>query len=51
MEKRSGNFNLFDYGICDADICGETERCLQCDLRLKISKPRAWGDFVESKEA
>ena len=51
VEKRSDNFNLFDYGICDADICGETERCLQCDLRLKISKPRVWGDFVESKEA
>ena len=50
-EKRSGSFDLFDHGICDADICGETERCLQCDLRLKISKPSLWGDFVESKEA
>ena len=50
-EKRSGSFDLFDRGICDADICGETERCLQCDLRLKISKPSLWGDFVESKEA
>ena len=50
-EKRSDNFNLFDHGICDADICAEAGRCLQCDLRLKISKPSLWGDFTESKEA
>lgn len=49
--EREDNFGLFDHGICDADICGETSRCLQCDLRLKISKPRLWGDFAESKEA
>ena len=50
-EKRSDNFNLFDHGICDGDICAEAGRCLQCDLRLKISKPSLWGDFSESKEA
>ncbi len=50
-EARQDNFRLFDHGICDGDICGETGRCLQCDLRLKISKPSVWGDFVESKEA
>ncbi len=49
--ERQDNFGLFDHGICDGDICGETSRCLQCDLRLKISKPRLWGDFAESKEA
>lgn len=49
--ERQDNFRLFDHGICDGDICGETSRCLQCDLRLKISKPRLWGDFAESKEA
>ena len=50
-EKRSGNFNLFDHGICDSDICAEAGRCLQCDLRLQISRPSLWGDFVEQKEA
>lgn len=50
-EMRSDNFNLFDHGICDGDICAEAGRCLQCDLRLKISKPSLWGDFTESKEA
>ena len=50
-ESRSDNFNLFDHGICDADICAEAGRCLQCDLRLEISRPSLWGDFVENKEA
>lgn len=49
-EKRSNNFELFDHGICDSDICAEAGRCLQCDLRLRISKPKTWGDFVEKKE-
>lgn len=51
VEVRSDNFNLFDHGICDGSICKEASRCLQCDLRLQISKPRTWGDYVESKEA
>jgi hypothetical protein len=50
-EQRSDNFNLYDHGICDGDICAEAGRCLQCDLRLKISGPRVWGDFAENKEA
>ncbi len=50
-EARSDNFRLFDHGICDADICAEAGRCLQCDLRLEISRPRLWGDFTEVKEA
>ena len=51
VESRSDNFRLFDHGICDADICAEAGRCLQCDLRLNISRPSLWGDFVENKEA
>lgn len=50
VEQRKDNFNLFDHGICESDICGEASRCLQCDLRLDISKSKVWGDFVESKE-
>lgn len=44
-QQRAGNFSQVDFGICDSDICGEAERCLQCDLRLKIAAPRLWGDF------
>ena len=54
-EERENNFRLFDHGICDSDICKEAGRCLQCDLRLQISRPRLWGDYAEntseSKEA
>lgn len=44
---REDNFKRFDHGICSADIGCETARCLQCDLRLKISAPRLWGDFMD----
>lgn len=40
-----------DHESCDGDICGEAERCLQCDLRLHIAKPRLWVDFDNDKEA
>ena len=49
-ESRCRSFQLFDHGICDSDIGAEADRCLQCDLRLQISKPRVWGDFAEGKE-
>lgn len=49
-EVRMNHFTLFDHGIGDADICTEAGRCLQCDLRLQISRPRPWGEFAESKE-
>ncbi|GFI29208.1 NADPH-Fe(3+) oxidoreductase subunit beta [Lachnospiraceae bacterium] len=49
--KRADNFNLYDHGISDGDICAEAGRCLQCDLRLKIAGPSLWGDFAENKEA
>lgn len=49
--KREKNFELVDYGICDQDICNESERCLQCDLRLQISHPRLWSGFTsENRE-
>lgn len=50
-EERENNFKLFDFGICGEDICQEAGRCLQCDLRLKITPPRLWGDFAGREEA
>lgn len=49
-EERCNHFNPFDHGICESDISAEAGRCLQCDLRLKISRPSLWGDFAENKE-
>lgn len=46
---RQDNFNQYDHGICDGDICAEASRCLQCDLRLQISKPHLWADYAEGE--
>lgn len=45
-QARQDNFNQFDHGLTCEGVCGEAARCLQCDLRLKISRPRVWGDFA-----
>ncbi len=44
-KSREDNFDLFDHGICDSDICKEAGRCLQCDLRLQIAAPRIWTAY------
>jgi formate dehydrogenase beta subunit len=31
--------------IDDQGACGESERCLQCDLRLSMTRVRFWGDY------
>lgn len=50
-EARCSDFCLFDHGISEEDIGAEAGRCLQCDLRLQISRPSLWGDYAEQKEA
>lgn len=50
-EVRQDNFGLFDHGICDQDVCAEAGRCLQCDLRLAIHRPRLWGGYSEEQGA
>lgn len=37
----------FDEGMAKC----EAGRCLQCDLRLCISRPRTWGDFAKEADA
>ncbi len=50
-QERQDNFKQFDFGICDEDICGESSRCLQCDLRLQIHPPRLWNEYsADGKE-
>ncbi|MCU6760846.1 Glutamate synthase [NADPH] small chain [uncultured Roseburia sp.] len=46
-KQRADNFGQIDYGICDGDICRETQRCLQCDLRLQIEDAQLWNQFAE----
>jgi len=51
VTERQDNFKQFDLGICEGNICGETSRCLQCDLRLMIHPARLWTQYSEGKEA
>lgn len=48
-EERKDNFLPVTNGFtCDQASC-ESNRCLQCDLRLQIKRPRLWTEF-EKKE-
>lgn len=47
IEKRKEGFNPISSGICDSSICGEAERCLQCDLRFGITGHRIWSDYTD----
>ncbi len=40
-----------DQGFDEKKAKCEAERCLQCDLRLCISRPKTWGDFAKEAEA
>ena len=50
-DERRQDFRPISAGICDAAICGEAERCLQCDLRFGITGHRLWSDYSAEKEA
>lgn len=45
-DQRKGNFAPISGGICDSSICGESARCLQCDLRFGITEHRLWSDYT-----
>lgn len=45
-EKRCGSFEVMDLGMNDEDAAWESNRCLQCDLRLDIAPQRFWASFT-----
>lgn len=49
LEERQNDFRLVDQGLCAEGVYRETGRCLNCDLRERIAKPRLWGDYVKAK--
>lgn len=49
-KERSDNFGLVNHGICASNIQNEASRCLQCDLRCNITKPRLWSDYIDKQE-
>ena len=44
------NCGPMDQGFDDKLAKCEAGRCLQCDLRLCISRPKTWGDFAKEGE-
>ena len=41
----SGNYGTVTKGFQEATAEAEAARCLQCDLRLKITPVKFWGDY------
>ena len=44
-EQRKGNFNKVVENMAEEAATCESERCLQCDLRLKITPVKFWGNY------
>ena len=42
---RENNFDAVSFGLADEGVRQEAGRCLQCDLRLEITRPKTWSDF------
>jgi formate dehydrogenase beta subunit len=45
-EKRKSCFMPVDAGFEPCQAAGESQRCLQCDLRLAITKPKFWAEYT-----
>jgi NADPH-dependent glutamate synthase beta subunit-like oxidoreductase/ferredoxin len=45
-EKRCGSFETMDLGLSGEDAAWESNRCLQCDLRLDLAPQRFWASFA-----
>lgn len=47
INKDDGFLGLERHECCpdDSTACGEAKRCLQCDLRVQLTKPRLWVNY------
>ncbi len=44
-EERKDTFEPFECPFTEDEAKFEASRCLQCDLRLKITRPRLWNEY------
>lgn len=44
---RIHNFDRVEKTLTCAQVCAEAGRCLQCDLRLDLQKPKTWNDYSQ----
>lgn len=45
IDERKSSFNLVEQSFEENLAKCEASRCLQCDLRLKITKPKLWNEY------
>lgn len=45
IHERKSSFNLVEQSFGENLAKYEASRCLQCDLRLKITKPKLWNEY------
>ena len=50
VEQRSGNFHEVEQDYDAEAAFQESRRCLQCDLRLNLTRPLFWGDYLHSNK-
>lgn len=43
--SRTTNFKEVNHCLSEASACKESNRCLQCDLRTQITKPKLWAEY------
>lgn len=48
-DERAGSFCEMDLGLGDEDALYESNRCLQCDLRLDIAPQKFWASYSADK--
>jgi NADPH-dependent glutamate synthase beta subunit-like oxidoreductase len=46
MEQRLSSFAEMDHGFDMQSADSESNRCLQCDLRLRIARSKFWADYL-----
>lgn len=44
-ESRIQNFDEVNYCLSESSACIESSRCLQCDLRTQITRPKSWTQY------
>lgn len=44
-DQRTADFSAVNHCLAAEEACNEAVRCLQCDMRVAITKPRIWANY------
>lgn len=48
-ERRKMGFEIIEEAFQTEEAIEEASRCLQCDLRLEITRPKLWNEYQEAE--